>query len=292
MRARRFWAALGSLALVAGVAAPSTAADPPSTTLPVPTSMAALGDSITIAYDIKSLLKADPTYSWSTGTQTAVSSLYSRLEGRDATPNVTRANHAVSGARIGDLAGQAAKVEPGTDLVTILMGANDACTKTETGSTGMTSVSDFGLRADAAMLALANRGVDQIVVASIPDIYKLWEAGYTSSSARFIWGLYGICQSMLKNPGSFAKSDVARRASVRQRVVDFNGQLARACTEAADPLKTPDTPPVPCKFDDNAVYNTSFSLADISKVDYFHPSVSGQARLAQTTYTAFGFPTP
>ncbi len=68
MHARRFWAAVGSLALVVGVAAPSTAVTSP-TPLPVPTSMAALGDSITVAYDIKSLLAADPTYSWSTGTQ-------------------------------------------------------------------------------------------------------------------------------------------------------------------------------------------------------------------------------
>ena len=75
------------------------------------------------------------------------------------------------------------------------------------------------------MLALANKGVEQVVVASIPDIYKLWEAGYKSSSARFIWGLYGICQSMLKNPGSFAQSDVDRRARVRKQVDDFNGQL-------------------------------------------------------------------
>ena len=67
--------------------------------------MAALGDSITIAYDIKSLLKADPTYSWSTGTQSAVNSVYTRLEARDTVaPNITRANHAVSGAKIADLA--------------------------------------------------------------------------------------------------------------------------------------------------------------------------------------------
>ena len=38
------------------------------------------------------------------------------------------------------------------------------------------------------------------MVASIPDIDKLWEVGSKSSSARFVWGLYKICQSMLKNP--------------------------------------------------------------------------------------------
>jgi GDSL-like Lipase/Acylhydrolase family len=282
MRARRFWAAVGSLALVAGVAAPSTAS-PSTTPLAIPNSMAALGDSITIAYDIKSLLKADPTYSWSTGTQTAVNSVYSRLKTKN--PSLSAVNLAVSGAKIGDLVTQASstKLAAGTDLVTILMGANDACTKTETGSTGMTSVETFGIRADAAMAALAKKGVDQIVVASIPDIKKLWEAGRLSSSARFIWGLYGICQSMLKNPTSFAAADVERRERVRTRVIDFNAELARACKAVT----------VPCKFDDdNAVFNTEFALADISRVDYFHPSVSGQNLLAATTYTAFGFPAP
>jgi lysophospholipase L1-like esterase len=240
--------------------------------------MAALGDSITIAYDIKSLLRADPTYSWSTGTQSAVQSLYTRLEGRDTTSSLARVNHAVSGAKIGDLATQAGKVAGGTDLVTVLMGANDACTSSES---GMTSVADFSTRADTALAVLSSRGVDQVVVASIPDVYKLWEVGSKSSSARFVWGLYKICQSMLKSPTSSLQADVERRDRVRARVVAFNAELAEACSQAT----------VPCKFDDNAVFKTSFALTDISKVDYFHPSVSGQAKLASVTYSAFGFPT-
>ena len=278
MRARRFWAALGSLALAAGVAAPSTAA-PSTTPLPVPTSMAALGDSITIAYDIKSLLKPDPTYSWSTGTQAAVNSVHTRLEARDTSaPNITKANHAVSGAKIADLAGQAGKVTQGTDLVTILMGANDACTKTEA---AMTPVADFRTRSDSALAALAGRGVKQVVVASIPDVYKLWQVGKGSSSARFVWGLYGICQSILKSPSSSLKADQDRRLRVQARVVAFNEQLAKACHAAT----------IPCNFDGNAVFDTSFALSDISKVDYFHPSIAGQAKLADVTYRTF-WPTP
>jgi lysophospholipase L1-like esterase len=246
--------------------------------------MAALGDSITIAYDIKSLLRADPSYSWSTGTQSAVQSLYTRLEARDAAaPNITRANHAVSGAKIGDLAGQAGKVEPGTDLVTVLMGANDACTSTES---AMTSVADFSARAGEALAVLSSRGVDQIVVASIPDVYKLWEVGSTSSSARFVWGLYKICQSMLKSPTSKLTADVQRRDRVRARVVAFNEALRTACAAITTTSST-----TACTFDNSAVFNTSFSLTDISKVDYFHPSVSGQAKLASVTHSAFGFPT-
>ena len=280
MRARRFWAALGSLALVAGVAAPSTGVTSPTPLAP-PTSMAALGDSITIAYDIKSLLKADPTYSWSTGTQTAVNSVYTRLKVKS--PSLTAVNLAVSGNKIGDLAVQASspKLPAGTDLVTILMGANDACTKTEA---DMTSVATFRTRADAAFTALNVKGVKQVVVASIPDVYKLWQVGKGSSSARFVWGLYGICQSMLKNPSSGQATDEARRLRVQARVVAFNSELEKACSAISLSSTT-----LACKFDGNAVYDTSFALADISKVDYFHPSVSGQALLAKKVFETAGF---
>ena len=161
------------------------------------------------------------------------------------------------------------------------MGANDACTKTEA---EMTPVADFRTRADSALTDLAGKGVKQVVVASIPDVYKLWQVGKGSSSARFVWGLYGICQSMLKSPSSSLKADQDRRLRVQKRVVDFNTELQRACSAIATSSTT-----MACKFDDNAVFNTSFALNDISKVDYFHPSVSGQALLAQKMYIAAGF---
>jgi hypothetical protein len=123
------------------------------------------------------------------------------------------------------------------------------------------------------------------VVASIPDVYKLWEVGSKSSTARFVWGLYKICQSMLKSPTSRLKADVDRRDRVRARVVEFNDALKAACATIRATAST-----TACTFDDNAVFDTSFALSDISKVDYFHPSVSGQAKLAAVTYTAFGFP--
>jgi hypothetical protein len=283
MHARRFWAALGSLALVIGVGAPSGAATSP-VTLPVPTSMVALGDSITIAYDATKLLTAQPEYSWSTGTSTSVQSVFLRLKKQNR--KLVAANYAVSGARMSDLAAQAARVPMGTvkgkELVTILMGANDACTDT-VGS--MTGIETFSQGIKAALQELSSRKIDQVVVASIPDIYKLWEVGSTSSSARFVWGLYGICQSMLQSPTSSSEADVTRRAAVRTRVVAFNLELARACQAVETGSAT-----TACRFDGNAVYDTSFALADISKVDYFHPSVSGQAKLAAVTYSAFGFP--
>jgi len=45
-----------------------------------------------------------------------------------------------------------------------------------------------------------------------------------------------------------------------------------------------------CRFDGGAVYREPFTMADISPVDYFHPSLEGQAKLAATTWAAGYWP--
>ena len=142
--------------------------------------------------------------------------------------------------------------------VTIMMGANDACTSTEA---GMTAVATFRSQIDAAMATLkAGLPSAQVLVISIPDIKRLWEIGKGNSSARTVWALGGICKSMLANPTSTAAADVARRDRVRQRVVDFNTQLAQACTAYGSN----------CLYDNNAVFNYQFVLSQVSTWDYFH----------------------
>ena len=115
----------------------------------------------------------------------------------------------------------------------------------------------------------------KIFVASIPNVYNLWSIEHTSGGARLIWALGSICQSMLANPTSTSASDTSRRATVQQRNVDFNSQLSQVCAGFAN-----------CRFDNNAVYNTVFTTSDVNTRDYFHPSTSGQAKLAQVTWSA------
>ena len=98
-----------------------------------------------------------------------------------------------------------------------------------------------------------------------------------SGSARFTWAMFGICQSMLKNPLSTAQVDVARRARVRQRNIDFNAQLKTICEREFTAT---------CRYDQNAVFNTKFTAADVSTRDYFHPSVAGQTKLAAASWAA------
>jgi len=115
----------------------------------------------------------------------------------------------------------------------------------------------------------------KIFVASIPRVRNLWDTLHTNGSARFVWSLFGICQSLLANSNSTAPADVQRRARVDQRNQDLNGRLAAVCAAFAN-----------CRFDALVVYNTTFAAADVSTRDYFHPSPSGQRLLACTTWKA------
>jgi len=40
-----------------------------------------------------------------------------------------------------------------------------------------------------------------------------------------------------------------------------------------------------CRYDDGAVFNYSFNKTEVSRLDYFHPSLAGQATLAKLTWT-------
>jgi hypothetical protein len=114
-----------------------------------------------------------------------------------------------------------------------------------------------------------------VSVSSIPNIYQLWSVLKGNSSARFVWSLFKVCQSMLANPTSTNQADVDRRARVLQREVDFNTVLAQVCAQYAQ-----------CRFDGNAVFNTAFVASDITTRDYFHPSLSGQQKLASVSWSA------
>jgi lysophospholipase L1-like esterase len=235
-----------------------------------PAKMAALGDSITQAATTCSSLTSCPANSWSTGTNATVASHASRLRAAGDT-GLVASNDAVSGATSAALPGQAASaVSQGAQYVTIEMGANDACTSSVS---TMTSTAAFQANVTTALTTLKNAGTAHIFVASIPSLTRLYNLEKSSFSARFVWAILGVCKSMLANPTSTSAADVARRATVQQRVDDFNAVLATACAATTN-----------CTWDNNAVANYAFAKSDISTTDYFHPSVSGQATLARITW--------
>ena len=239
----------------------------------LPSSIASTGDSITRAFNTCWFPYLDcPANSWSTGT--ASWTHYRRILALNPAINGRSSNHAVSGADMADLNGQVqGAVARGAEYVTILMGANDVCAPSES---GMTPVDVFRAQFQQALLTLTSGLPNtKVFVVSIPDIHQLWSLYRYDVAANSVWTVAGICQSMLANSFSNLPGDVARRARVRQRNIDYNTQLAEVCAFF-----------VRCRFDGNAVFNTAFVRSDVTTRDYFHPSVSGQAKLAAVTWGA------
>jgi lysophospholipase L1-like esterase len=235
---------------------------------PLPTSMAAVGDSITRGYDatlIGCFLRDCPQHAWTTGTSSAVDSHYERLLRISPAIRGRVWNDARTGAKMADLGRQLTTVA-GRDVqyVTVLIGANDVCTSS---ASTMTPVATFEGQFRQALGGFAATDPQaQVFVSSIPNVYQLWSL--LRSRASTVWRSFGICQSMLASTNTEATRQV-----VLQRLKDFNGALARVCAEFAQ-----------CRWDGLATFNTAFTAADVSTVDYFHPSPAGQAKLATVTW--------
>lgn len=297
LRQRALVAVLALVLALIVLVAPASATKPP-------TVMVALGDSITRAFNsdgpgCPTGPSLDcPKNSWSTGTNPLVRSQLQRLEAMHP-GQVTAYNFAVSGARAAGLVGQAedaAAARP--DYATIQIGANDACAATPTPLDTFRSQVAAGL----ATLVAANPKI-YIQLSSIPDINRLYElfTNPPDPNALARWAALNVCQGLLANPLSTEQADVERRAAFRLRVIAYNEVLAEVCAEFKR-----------CRWDENAVFNSSFTTADVATVtntggldifpfnvlpifgtgnanstaDYFHPSLQGQAQLAATSWNA------
>jgi lysophospholipase L1-like esterase len=249
-----------------------------ATSVPLPNSMASTGDSITRAYDSTSngcFLSDCPQYSWSTGTaaSTSVNSQYQRILAANNTISGHVYNDAKTGAQMAALDGQlAAAAAQAVQYATVLMGANDVCTSS---IATMTPTATFEAEFQTALTDFFSADPSAYVfVSSIPNIYQLWNLEHTNSTARFEWQAFKICQSML----SASNTEAQRQAVLSQEEAD-NSALASVCAQFTN-----------CKWDNLATFNYAFKTSDISTIDYFHPSISGQNTLAGITWSASYWP--
>jgi len=263
---------LAALALAcegAGTAAPEPTGTPKKG---LPASMGALGDSITAGYGTCFTLVACSRNSWSTGRSAAVDSHYRRISDANAAIRGHAENYAVPGARARDLAGQAAQaVDDKVQYVTVLIGANDACADRVAGMTGTGAFRD---QVDKA-LARLKKGLPKarILMVSIPDLYRLWQLGHDDERAVRAWRR-GVCQSLLARPTSTAEADEDRRREVDNRVDAYNDALEAACDKYGKK----------CRWDGGSAHRVRFTLDLVNELDYFHPDVEGQQKLADVTW--------
>ncbi|MFJ3660782.1 SGNH/GDSL hydrolase family protein [Streptomyces sp. NPDC090119] len=235
-----------------------------------PDSIAAVGDSITRGFDACQVLSDCPSVSWATGGDAAVDSLAVRLLGRQGAAE-RGWNYAVTGARMADLPGQVAQAATRRpELVTVMVGANDACRRSVS---AMTPVADFRRDFERSMAALREElPRTQVYVASVPNLLRLWSEGRADPLGKEVWKL-GICPSMLRGADDLTEAATVRRQEVQRRVEAYNAVLAEVCAKDER-----------CRSDGNAVFDYRFGTGQLSRWDWFHPSRDGQARLAEIAY--------
>ncbi|HSC21727.1 MAG TPA: SGNH/GDSL hydrolase family protein, partial [Solirubrobacterales bacterium] len=218
-----------------------------------------------------------PQNSWATGTNPTVDSVRERLDAISP-QTLTAYNDAVSGARAVNLVGQAeTAAAQNPDFVLIEIGANDACASTPT----PTATFREQVREAFEVLVSANKQV-YIQLMSIPDINNLRTIFTEPPDPNAIgrWAAFSVCQGLLANPLSTEPADEARREAFRAQVIAYNAALAEVCAEFKR-----------CIWDDEAVFDSSFTPEDVATVantptaDYFHPSVAGQAKLAEAAWS-------
>lgn len=261
-----------ALAVTAAAACTGAPERDPGSGLPRPGSMAALGDSITRAFAACERGGDCVEASWATGTVEDIDSHGQRLGIDDP---AAASNLAVSGARVAGLATQVrAAIDARPEYVTVLIGANDACAADEA---DMTPVEEYTVAFGEALDALV-RGLPEarVLVLSVPDLARLWEVGREQPEVLRKWESYGICSSMLADATDNSAAARDRRERVRARVQAYNAAMAAACDRHAPH----------CRSDRNAVFDHRFQLADVSPVDYWHPSSQGQATLARIAWEA------
>jgi lysophospholipase L1-like esterase len=261
--------AIGVVLLLAtlGTAAPASADEPSP---PLPDSMAAIGDSITQAVDVCCFYGNWPGHSWSTGAAPldGIGSHYERIRARNPGIRGHRYNNAVSGAQMVDAPAQARRtVSQRAQYVTILMGANDLCGWDGTLTPTSTFRAQFQETLDILRTGLPSA---HVFVVSIPNLYQLWSILRGDPVAQLVWQAAGICPSMLNLFNS-----PADRQAVVDRERELNNVLDAVCATWAN-----------CRFDNYRTYNYSFTGEMVSRLDYFHPSLAGQATLAALTWEA------
>jgi lysophospholipase L1-like esterase len=306
-----------NVALAPPAAAAGQPADTPART-GVPANIYAIGDSITTSTGTAALGDEHPANSWVTGTNPS-----SFPDGRDDSPNVNSmrnrlgiaqanaVNLAHNGKRIQDFDDQATLLPSTAQYVVVELGGNDLCRPSVA---EMTTTASFRTSLRAGLDAVQERSPNALIfIASIPDIYNLWNLRRGSLKARTFWdnptGFVIPCESLLQNPGSNSAADENRRRQVRSRNIAFNQILAEECgavlrcrydggglfarsSNRVNPLDNDSAylPEAQWWFRDQDISHdqgtwgflcpANFSYSGCG--DHFHPSHWGQAKLAQS----------
>lgn len=253
-------------AAVALVAAAMPLSATPSATNGFPTTIAAIGDSITAAACTDLTCADRPANSWATGTNISVQSQLVRIRKVvDHRHEVAAENLATSAnVTMADFATQAADaVAVHATFVTVELGENDLCEHTP--------LERFDREVGAGLQVLTGResGV-KVLVLSIEDLVRHWRVlrDASSSAAAFKAGAEIDC-------GLGYTAAPTLLAQVRKRTGALNRILARECGRYSG-----------CRYDGGIYFRLPLTARDFSPADYQHLSIAGQRALSAAEWRA------
>ena len=237
------------------------------------TAIGALGDSISLGVNACAEPGRCLASSWASGDDPAVASVALRVgQVSGEFPEVV--NAAKDGGTVADAVARVDEViaaQP--ELVVMLLGGNDAC---DASLDGMTSVENYRTSYSALLTQLRTGIPDvRILAMSVPDLGRLWEIGHVNSAAVDVWDESPSCGNLLGDAAATDAAAVERRDAVLQRIEEYNAVIQELCTIDAG-----------CISDGGALHEYQFEPEEISSIDYFHPSVAGEAVIAEIAWTA------
>ena len=224
-----------------------------------------MGDSVTAGFN--SRWPGDINngrYSWATGVSKRVDSHLNKLK-KIIREEVKADNVAKSRATSHALEEQLEKIDfPKIDYLTLLIGANDVC---DWDSDYLDKLSKFRANVKNTIDAvIATNSEVRILLAAIPNMYRLYEQGKDSCGQR--WDFFDACPRLL----SSERSDTERLA-FRDRLIAANKTLQELSKAYQNNIKFIAD-----------VYDFEFTIEHVSRLDCFHPSIKGQNELARLTW--------
>ena len=265
----------------------STAATPPAGVVPLPALLGAIGDSYSQAWSVSpSYMYNHTQFSWVIGTSKTdgVLSLLERFRDLGGSPVVVDA--ATSGRAIGDAERQAeivvaaaAKLGPGkTAYVTFELGTNDICASPNPMTD--TALFDGAVRTAVTTLRTGLPVGSRILILSIPDFphFHTITTAYAPAKAKLARRPSDQCAPYLGTNGP-ATTTVANRY-----LASYDASLKAAC----DDINAHEgaTGRLSCTYNAALLAESDFKVSDLSTYDYFHPSLTGQAKMAANAWRA------
>ncbi len=229
----------------------------------------ALGDSLTAG------LNADAPFdqrsrNWSDGKE--IDSHAVRLAKKFGVEVVSK-NVSVSGSRIDSLASQTAKLLEDNyrpDYVTILIGANNICDG-DLRPEELSAISKNLLLDSIQALIRANENV-KIIIGAIPKINFLYELLHGDTTCQENWRSFSVCYNLLQSTKFEREKGVVRWTAYNKMQKEVAAMY-----------------PKNVKFT-SRISGEIFTVEDISRIDCFHPNISGQRKLAEITWQEGWYP--